>query len=61
MDKAMKRRSEAGDLAIMVGGNWSPGPRTEAWDLLWQLMLRGLDRQSGANAGQRIGRNDADG
>jgi len=61
MERHTKRRGEVGDFGLVVRPERSTGPRTGAWDRPGQLLLNGLDSELSANAGQQVGREDADG
>jgi len=42
MEPSTKRRSGAEDVGMAVRADWSPGPRTPAWDRLWRIILSDL-------------------
>jgi hypothetical protein len=61
MKPSTKRRSEVGDLELVIRAEWGTGPRTTAWDRLWRIILTGLDSRASADTGRQTGREGDDG
>ena len=61
MDGTTTQTAERSDSSLSVRAEWTPGPRTAAWERLWRAMLSELIVRSGAERLERLGREDADG
>jgi hypothetical protein len=61
MEASTKRRNADGDVGLGVCSEHSIEPRTRAWDRPRQFRQNGRDSEPTANAGQQLGREDADG
>jgi len=61
MESSTKRRSEAGDLEMVVRAEWTTGPRNPAWDRLWRAILSRLDPDLPVGVGHQLGREGDDG
>ena len=61
MERHTKRHSEVGVSGPAIRCEGNTGPRARTSNLPWRLTADGLAAEPGADIGQQIGREDADG
>jgi hypothetical protein len=54
------KHAPSDDISLIVRSDWSVGPRTAAWERLWQTMLGSLDARPIRDAREHLGREGLD-